>query len=66
MFTSATSVQLDPFQDSVLSKTLTGDFPAKTKADSELAPAPPLSPRVVFKSVVSVHDVQFHSSTTPV
>ena len=65
MFKSPTSVQDEPFHDSVKACLPGGEAPPKTIADSASAPAPPLSPRVVFKSATSDHADPFHSSTIP-
>ena len=58
---SLTSVQLDPFHNSVAA-ILPGP-PPKVNAEVLLAPDPPLPYLAVFISVVSVQDVPFQDST---
>ena len=59
MFKSLTSVQLDPFQDSVFATT---PLPPKAKAEVLLAPDPANCPLAVFKSLTSVQLDPFQDS----
>ena len=64
VFKSATSVQLEPFQDSLRALYPPGLLPPNARADV-VVPAPPLKlPRPVFKSATSVQEVPFQVSTT--
>ena len=65
VFKSATSVQAEPFQDSVLADTLGfASLPAYAMAAVLDAPDPPKFHLAEFKSAISVHDDPFHDSTS--
>ena len=63
VFISATSVQADPFHDSVFAVTPGGASPPKTRP--AVVDPPPHRPFfAVFISAISVHDVPLYCSTT--
>ena len=61
VFKSFTSVQADPFHDSVIAVT-GGVAPPNAKADVLSAPNPFKKPLAVFKSPVSVQELPFQLS----